>query len=120
MGAQLRGEGGGSTRQALDGHTVLLAGEVEVIHHVGRNAVQMTVIDLKAGDDESHAFGAKGDALCDPDLPRHFKNVGVECWRQVGPVVVGFAWHDEGVTGAYRGDGHEDDAVVIAQSEVAW
>jgi len=116
--AQLRGKCGGCTRQAFGSDTLFLAREVEVVHHVGRNAVQMTVVDLKAGDHESHTFGAECFSLRDADLASHIEHVGVECGRQVDPVVIGFAWHDECVTGANWGDGHEHDTMVVAQRKV--
>ena len=92
--------------------------EIQVRHFVGRNAVEVTVIDLEAGDDQPDPPAPEHRALGNPHKSGYLEHVRAQRCRQVRPSIDRLARHHERVTLGDRLDRHEYSAHIVLQDEV--
>ena len=106
-------------RQSLGGNVLLLIGEIQVRHFLGGNAVQVHVLNLESGDDQSDSIGTKCNTLSERHATADLEDVGVEIGGHVHPVIDRFTRYNQGMSWTNRRDGHEDDTVIVLQGEVS-
>ena len=81
--------------------------------------MEMAVIDLKSGNQQSHPLTSEGFSLGQSNLARDVENMCIHVRRHIDPMIEGFARDDQRVTFANRRDRHEDGTAVVFQREVS-
>jgi cardiolipin synthase len=95
------------------------AGEVEVVHRVSGDDVDVTVRYLEAGDDESDSRTREHSALGPTDATGHVHDPMALVGREIEPVVHLATGHDQRVTRRDGVDREERDDHVVGEHPVA-
>ena len=92
--------------------------ETEIVHFIGGYAVQMAMVDLKTGNDETDTRTPERRALREPNTASDVKEMCARTCRQINPLIHRLAGNDECMAVRNRLNGHEDDAEIILQCKM--